>query len=64
MLNKLMTDMRKAMKAKEKKRVQAIRNIVSLVKSKQINSGKILSDKEIILIIQSHAKKLKDSIEQ
>ena len=28
MLNKLMTDMRKAMKVKEKKRVQAIRNIV------------------------------------
>ena len=64
MLNKLMIDMRKAMKEKEKKRVQAIRNIVSLVKSKQIDSGKNLSDKEIILIIQSHAKKLKDSIEQ
>jgi len=64
MLSKLMADMKDAMKNKEKDRLLTLRNMISTVKAKQIDSGKTLSDDEIIKLIQGMAKKIKDSIEQ
>jgi len=64
MLSKLMADMKDAMKNKEKDRLLTLRNMISTIKAKQIDSGKTLSDDEIIKLIQGMAKKIKDSIEQ
>ncbi|MAJ45304.1 MAG: glutamyl-tRNA amidotransferase [Candidatus Marinimicrobia bacterium] len=64
MLSNLMADMKVAMKKKEKERLQVIRNMISLIKAKQIDLGKTLSDEEAVKLIQSMAKKIKDSIEQ
>ena len=59
-----MADMKNAMKKKEKEKLLALRNIISSIKAKQIDSGKTLTDDESIKLIQGMAKKLKDSIEQ
>ena len=64
MLSKLMADMKDAMKNKEKDRLLTLRNIISTIKARQIDSGETLSDDEIIKLIQGMAKKIKDSIEQ
>ena len=56
--------MKNAMKKKEKEKLLALRNIISSIKAKQIDSGKTLTDDESIKLIQGMAKKLKDSIEQ
>jgi uncharacterized protein len=64
MLITLMADMKNAMKKKEKEKLLALRNIISSIKAKQIDSGKTLTDDESIKLIQGMAKKLKDSIEQ
>lgn len=59
-----MADMKNAMKNKEKDRLQALRNMISNIKAKQIDSGKTLTDDESVKLVQGMAKKLKDSIEQ
>ena len=64
MLTTLMADMKNAMKNKEKDRLQALRNMISNIKAKQIDSGKTLTDDESVKLVQGMAKKLKDSIEQ
>lgn len=64
MLNTLMTEMKTAMKAGNKTRLQALRNMISALKAKQIDSGKTLTDEEAIKLFQGMAKKLRDSIEQ
>ena len=64
MLTTLMTDMKNAMKNKEKDRLQALRNMISNIKAKQIDFGKTLTDDESVKLVQGMAKKLKDSIEQ
>jgi uncharacterized protein YqeY len=64
MLSKLMADMKTAMKNKEKDRLLTLRSMISAIKARQIDSGKTLSDDEAIKLIQSMAKKIRDSIEQ
>ena len=64
MLTNLMADMKDAMKNKDKNKLLALRNMISTIKAKQIDSGKILSNDESIKIVQGIAKKLKDSINQ
>ena len=59
-----MTDMKTAMKAGEKTRVQALRNMISALKARQIDSGKTLTEDEAVKLFQSMAKKLQDSVEQ
>ena len=64
MLTNLMVDMKEAMKNKDKNKLLALRNMISTIKAKQIDSGKTLSNDESIKIVQGIAKKLKDSITQ
>ncbi len=59
-----MTDMKTAMKAGEKTRVQVLRNMISALKARQIDSGKTLTEDEAVKLFQSMAKKLQDSVEQ
>jgi len=64
MLSTLMTDMKSAMKAGEKSKLGALRNLIGKVKAKQIDSGKDLTTDECIKVMASAAKQLKDSIQQ
>ena len=59
-----MTDMKTAMKAGEKTRVLALRNMISALKARQIDSGNSLTEDEAVKLFQSMAKKLQDSVEQ
>jgi len=64
MLTNLMVDMKEAMKNKDKNKLLALRNMISTIKARQIDSRKTLSNDESIKIVQGIAKKLKDSITQ
>lgn len=64
MLSKFQQDLKTAMKAGEKGRVLALRNIIAKVKARQIDKGEDLKNDEIQKILQSYAKQLKDSINQ
>ena len=64
MLTNLMVDMKEAMKNKDKHKLLALRNMISTIKARQIDSRKMLSNDESIKIMQGIAKKLKDSITQ
>jgi len=64
MLTNLMADMKEAMRNKDKNKLLALRNMISTIKAKQIDSGKTLSNDESIKIVQGIAKKIKDSITQ
>ena len=64
MLSTLMNDMKSAMKAGEKSKLGALRNLIGKVKAKQIDSGKDLTTDECIKVMASAAKQLKDSIQQ
>ena len=59
-----MNDMKSAMKAGEKSKLGALRNLIGKVKAKQIDSGKDLTTDECIKVMTSAAKQLKDSIQQ
>ena len=59
-----MNDMKSAMKAGEKSKLGALRNLIGKVKAKQIDSGKDLTTDECIKVMASAAKQLKDSIQQ
>ena len=64
MLSKLIDDMKSAMKNGNKAELSALRNIICKIKSKQIDSGKELTENECIKVLSSSAKQLKDSINQ
>ncbi len=59
-----MNDMKSAMKAGEKSKLGALRNLIGKVKAKQIDSGKTLTEDECIKVMATAAKQLKDSIQQ
>lgn len=58
---KLMEDMKKAMKAKDKQRLSVIRMTRSEIKNKEIESGEELDDQEVIAVIAKQVKQIKDS---
>lgn len=60
---KLLEDMKAAMKAGDKIRLETIRGLRAQIKNAQIEAGKELTDDEIIRVLQSAAKKRKESIE-
>ena len=64
MLSTLMSDMKSAMKAGEKSKLAALRNLIGKVKAKQIDNGKELTTDECIKVMASAAKQLKESIQQ
>ena len=64
MLSLLQKELVKAMKSKEKETILCLRNIIGKIKSKQIDKGDALGEKECIQILISSAKQLKESIVQ
>ena len=64
LLEEIKHKLKEAMKNSEKSTVLAIRNILEKIKKIQVDTGKELSESEIINVINKYAKQLKDSIDQ
>ncbi len=62
LMEKIMQDMKEAMKSKEKERLSTIRMLVSEIKKRQIDSGKEFDDNDILGVIKSMVKSREDSI--
>ncbi|MFW6295319.1 MAG: GatB/YqeY domain-containing protein [Halanaerobium sp.] len=60
--DRLIEDMKKAMKEKNKERLSVIRMTRSQIKNKEIAEGKELNDKEITAVIAKQVKQIKDSM--
>lgn len=60
--NKLMEDMKKAMKEKDKERLSVIRMTRSEIKNKEIEIGSELDDQDVIAVIAKQVKQIKDSL--
>ncbi|MGM0498672.1 MAG: GatB/YqeY domain-containing protein [Bacillota bacterium] len=59
---KLIEDMKKAMKAKDKERLSVIRMTRSQIKNKEIETGEELDDQEVTAVIAKQVKQIKDSL--
>ena len=64
MLEKIKTDLKDAMKGREKSKLNPLRNLISKMKMKEIEKGKALSDEECLKVCIASAKQIKDSISQ
>lgn len=62
--DKLAEEMKGAMKSQDKVRLSTIRMLISAVKYKEIDLGKVLTDEEVIETVTSSVKQRRDSIEQ
>lgn len=62
--DKIVEDIKLALKSGDKVRVSVLRMIKSTMKNLEIDNKRALSDDEVQSIIGSYAKKLKESIEQ
>jgi hypothetical protein len=62
-VDEIQKDMYKAMKEKEKERINALRNIIGKLKYKYIDKGDKLTEQEEIKVIQALAKQRRESIE-
>lgn len=61
---RLDNDLKKALKAGEKEKVTVLRGLKSEIKYKRIDKGEDLTEAEVIAVLSSSAKKVRDSIEQ
>lgn len=61
---KLMADMKDAMKSRDKSRLEVIRFLRSKVKNVEIDSGQSLDDDGVVQVLSKEAKRARDSIEQ
>jgi uncharacterized protein YqeY len=65
MLNqKIVEDLKEAMKAKDQARTSCLRMLKTAVKNEQVNKGRELKDEEIQAIISSSIKKCKDAVNE
>ena len=64
MLSRLRKDLKTAMKASDKVRVTALRNVIAKVRAREIDTGKELSEQDIIKVLSGYEKQLRDSIFQ
>ena len=64
MLPTLINDMKTAMKNGKKSELNALRNLIGKIKSKQIDLGHDLNEQECVKLIRSSTKQLKESIKQ
>ena len=64
MLDKLQSDLKNALKNSEKERLNALRNLISKIKSEEIEKGETLSDDECLKVCIKNAKQIKESISQ
>ena len=64
MIENIRNDLKKAMKNGEKNKINALRNLISRLKSKEIETGSSLNEDISLKICMGAAKQIKDSIEQ
>ena len=64
MIELITSDLKSAMKSKNKAEITGLRNLLGKLKAKQIDNGKDLSSDECTKVLASAAKQLKDSITQ
>ena len=64
MLDKLQSDLKNALKNSEKERLNALRNLISKIKSEEIDKGEALCDDECLKVCIKNAKQIKESISQ
>lgn len=64
LLDTLNNDLKEAMKAGEKGRLEVIRGLKSDIKYKEIEVKHPLSEEDVVAVLSSAAKKRRDSIEQ
>ena len=64
MLDKLQSDLKNALKNSHKERLHALRNLISKIKSEEIEKGESLSDDECLKVCVKNAKQIKESISQ
>ena len=64
MLDKLQSDLKSALKNSEKDKLNALRNLISKIKSGEIEKGEALSDDECLKVCIKNAKQIRDSISQ
>ena len=62
LVDEIQKDMYKAMKEKEKEKINALRNIIGKLKYRYIDKGDKLTEQEEIKVIQSLAKQRRESI--
>jgi uncharacterized protein len=60
---KLNEDMKTAMKAKDASTLEVLRMVISSIRNKAIEIGKDLADADVVAVIKSDVKKIKDSLE-
>ncbi|GAB4192972.1 MAG: GatB/YqeY domain-containing protein [Calditrichia bacterium] len=61
---KIMNDMKAAMKSGDKASVEALRMLRAAIKNAEIDSGKSLSEEDIMQILSKEAKRRKESAEE
>ena len=61
---RLVADMKTAMKAKEKERLMTVRLILAAIKQQEVDTRKELDDKDVIVLLDKMCKQRKDSITQ
>ncbi len=64
MLDIIKKSLKDAMIAKDKKRVETLRNILAKLKLKEIEKNEELNSNESLKVLQTMSKQLKDSIDQ
>tara|TARA_Y100000748_G_C15261082_1_gene396782 strand:+ start:209 stop:649 length:441 start_codon:yes stop_codon:yes gene_type:complete len=64
MLDKLRNELKDALKNSDKDKLNALRNLVAKIKSKEIEKGEPLNNDECLKVCMSSAKQIKESISQ
>ena len=64
MIESIKSNLTEAMRDKNKPRMITLRNILAKIKLKEIEKGEPLDDKEIVSVLTTMGKQLRDSIEQ
>ena len=64
MIELIETDLKSAMKSRNKPKIMGLRNLLGKLKTGQIDKGSDLDNDECIKVLNSMAKQLKDSIKQ
>ena len=64
MLETIRKDLKDAMKASDKLKITALRNLVAKINAKEIEKGESLDENEILKVCLSASKQVKESIKQ
>ena len=64
MLETIRKDLKDAMKASDKSKITALRNLLAKIKAKEIEKGGSLDENEILKVCLSASKQVKESIKQ